>query len=104
MLEDALFNAQCSLSALMARSGGDAAAGIQVKELAHVRLHGFPWDTKPSASASSWAGQQAAVGPGSASRPSIGTIGSHHLNKLVSVSGTITRTASVKMFEYKKVR
>jgi DNA replicative helicase MCM subunit Mcm2 (Cdc46/Mcm family) len=78
----------------MAREGGES-HDIMFKERVHARVHGYPWE-------------MCGAGGGSSNlihlrHPPIGAIGSHHLNQLVTVSGTMVRAGPVKMYEYRKV-
>ncbi|GAX74593.1 hypothetical protein CEUSTIGMA_g2041.t1 [Chlamydomonas eustigma] len=62
---------------------------MEIKSLAHVRLLKLPWDLMHPTP--------------HMGRPAIGAIASYHMNKLISVSGTVTRAGSVKMYEYCKL-
>lgn len=61
---------------------------MAVKPNAHVRLHNLPYSMDPDPNPLN---------------PSISSIGSAHLGKLVTISGTVLKAGPVKMFEAQKV-
>lgn len=61
---------------------------VSAKGLAHVRIWGMPFHLDPAATALF---------------PSIGSIRSCHVDKLLTVSGTVVRTGSVTMIESHKL-
>jgi DNA replicative helicase MCM subunit Mcm2 (Cdc46/Mcm family) len=63
---------------------------MEIKTLVHVRMTKLPWDVMHPTP--------------NMGRPAIGDLASCHMNKLISVSGTVTRAGPIKMFEYCKVR
>lgn len=59
-----------------------------IKPQAHVRLHGLPYSLDPKPHALN---------------PTIGRIGSSHIGRLITVAGTVVKTAPVKMFEHQRL-
>ena len=107
LLEEALGHAQMARLGQMETSGdaterAAAAAAAVFKELAHVRMHGFPWDMAGPAAAAAAGGRGGGREP-HVRRPAVNAVGSHHLNMLITISGTMVRAGAVKMLEYKKV-
>lgn len=82
--DDALQDAQ---QFVLEDQQGAGEADLALKADAHVRFHALPSELDPSAT----------------HRPPISAVGSHHIGKLVTLNGTLTRASTVKMFEYKKV-
>ena len=60
----------------------------RTKNEVHCRLRSFPWLLDPSSNPS---------------RPTIGDISSHHLGKLITVAGTVTKSSQIKQVESKKI-
>ncbi len=58
------------------------------KDRVHARLHSLPFSLDPT------------HGP---FNPPIGSIGARHINRLISICGTVVRTGAVKMFESHQV-
>jgi DNA replicative helicase MCM subunit Mcm2 (Cdc46/Mcm family) len=90
LFDDALSQAQYAIRDRMARAGDGAVPDLVFKELAHVRVHSFPWTLDPR-------------GADGLRRPAIGALGACHLNQMVTISGTLVRVGAVKMYEFKKV-
>ncbi|WIA33182.1 hypothetical protein OEZ86_006329 [Tetradesmus obliquus] len=83
LLEDALLTAQDTVMQQHPHR-----QTMAVKPNAHVRLHNLPYSMDPDPSPLN---------------PSISSIGSAHLGKLVTISGTVLKAGPVKMFEAQKV-
>ena len=105
LMEEALGHAQMARLGQMQASGDatERAEAAVFKELAHVRIHGFPWDMAGPAAATAAGGRGGGREP-HVRRPAVNAVGSHHLNMLITISGTMVRAGAVKMLEYKKVR
>lgn len=63
--------------------------GPSVKENVHVRLHSLPYSVPGP--------------PPRMLRPGLGSVGAQHINKLISVTGTVVRTGPLRMFESRQV-
>jgi DNA helicase MCM9 len=61
---------------------------MAVKENAHIRLHSLPYALDPNPNELN---------------PTIAKIGSYHLGKLITVTGTIVKTGIVQMLESQKL-
>lgn len=61
---------------------------MAVKPNAHIRVHSLPYSLDPDPNPLN---------------PSISSIGSAHLGKLVTITGTVVKAGPVKMFEAQKV-
>lgn len=91
LLDAALVAAQAHLFEQIGEQGMAESQGqpvLGVKNEAHVRLHSFHWLLDPSPHPS---------------KPNISEVSSHHLGKLVTISGTITKASQIKQFESKKL-
>ena len=91
VLDSALLQAQAHLLEQMSHQEGvsqDQPPFGLVKEEAHVRLHSFHWMLNPAPHPS---------------RPTISDVSSFHIGKLITVSGTVTKSSQIKQFESKKL-
>eukprot|EP00798_Chlamydomonas_sp_ICE-L_P025579 gene25579-11230_t len=84
LLDDSAMEAQHFLIDALQGANDTDDMGLVAKAKVHVRVHGMPFTCQPGCSALS---------------PSVGELGSQHINRLVSILGTVVRCGAVKMFE-----